>query len=142
MPVYSLYSFHRTFISGFEYLTPSGSQKNWCCLSIPGKTYYAAHKFPPKFFYYIKLVILNITFSLYLFIFELLLYNVRKHSSSKFYLSFNKLLLYFSSFLSQLSSTCPQMPSCTLFNILLIPMKNFIDCVFYHSYFLFINYIS
>ena len=24
MPVYSLYSFHRTFISGFEYLTPSG----------------------------------------------------------------------------------------------------------------------
>ena len=25
MPVYSLYSFHRTFIPGFEYLTPSGS---------------------------------------------------------------------------------------------------------------------
>lgn len=24
MPVYSLYSFHRTFIPGFEYLTPSG----------------------------------------------------------------------------------------------------------------------
>ena len=26
MPVYSLYSFHRTFIPGFEYLTPSGFQ--------------------------------------------------------------------------------------------------------------------